>query len=68
MPGAYFSLNGVVASTAFCRFEKVSVPKTAGAAKIAAPVAVAFFKKSLLECSIYSTLRNNYYFVAGSGT
>jgi len=42
-------LNGAVAATAFCHFEKAPVPKTAGAAKIAAPVAVAFFKKSLLE-------------------
>jgi hypothetical protein len=33
---------------AFCRFEKEPVPKTAGAAKIAAPVAVAFFMKFLL--------------------
>jgi hypothetical protein len=49
MLGAYLSLNGAVASAAFCFLGKAPVPKTVGAAKIAAPVAVAFFKKSLLE-------------------
>jgi len=42
-------LKGAIASAAFCCFRNVAVPKTAGAAKIAAPVAVAFFKKFLLE-------------------
>ena len=65
---AYFNLKGAVASIPFCFPGKVMLPKTAGAAKIAAPVAVAFFIKFLLELFIESILRNNYYLVAGSGT
>jgi hypothetical protein len=52
MPGAYFSLNGAVAAGTFLSFEAEAVPKTAGAASIAVPVAVAFFMKFLLELSI----------------
>jgi hypothetical protein len=52
MPGAYFNLKGTPASAAFFNPGVPVYPKTAGAAKIAAPVAVAFFIKFLLELSI----------------
>jgi len=50
--GAYFSLKGAVASVAFIWFGLLKDPISEGAAMIAAPVAVAFFIKFLLELSI----------------
>jgi hypothetical protein len=45
-------LNGVTASVAFCCLEDADEPKTAGAAKMAAPVVLTLFMKFLLELSM----------------
>jgi len=47
--GAYLSLKGTTASLAFFCCGIADEPKTAGAAKIAAPVVVALLIKSLRE-------------------
>jgi hypothetical protein len=51
-PGAYFNLNGSVASETLKALAGLEIPKMAGAATIADPVITAFLIKLLLEFSI----------------